>query len=144
VEKKKDNLSRKAFDKADGEGITEIDDDKAEGDGHLRRVGPHEVYTAEEVSKLIAESRTGLERVKHMIACLTEVRHRELNGLQWSRVDFDDAYIFVCRSLTQIGGKAILTTAFSRARRSGRRSASCQCATSAIRSRPSTCSMARA
>ncbi len=59
VKKKKENVSRDAFDKADGDGIVEIEDDKAESDRHLRRVESHEVYTATEVSKLIAESRPG-------------------------------------------------------------------------------------
>ena len=95
-------------------GLTQVDDDGA-GEGHLRAVGPHEVYSAEEVKKLIDASKPGLEKALHMTAVLTGMRHGELDGLQWDRVDFEKSRIFVARSLTQLKGGAIIEKPKTRA-----------------------------
>ncbi len=74
--------------------------------GNLRPIRVEEVYSAEELRKLIEESEAGRDRVLHMTGALTGMRHGELNGLQWPRVRFNDAKIEVRRSLTEIPKKA--------------------------------------
>ena len=76
--------------------------------GNLRPIRVEEVYSAEELRKLIEESEAGRDRVLHMTGVLTGMRHGELNGLQWPRVRFNDAkpLIEVRRSLTEIPKKA--------------------------------------
>ncbi len=76
--------------------------------GNLRPIRVEEVYSAEELRKLIEESEAGRDRVLHMTGVLTGMRHGELNGLQWPRVRFNYAkpLIEVRRSLTEIPKKA--------------------------------------
>ena len=114
VDRQRDNKTLEAIEAEAIRGLTQVDDDGA-GDGHLRAVGPHEVYSAEEVKKLIDASKPGLERALHMTAVMTGMRHGELNGLQWDKVDFEKSRIFVSRSLTELKGGAIIERPKSRA-----------------------------
>ena len=74
--------------------------------GNLKPIRIEEVYSAEELGRLIEESEAGRDRALHMTGVLTGMRHGELNGLQWQRVRFNDAIIEVRRSLTEIPKKA--------------------------------------
>ena len=74
--------------------------------GNLKPVRIEEVYSAEELGRLIEESEAGRDRALHMTGVLTGMRHGELNGLQWPRVRFKEAIIEVRRSLTEIPKKA--------------------------------------
>ena len=114
VDRQRDNKTLEAIEAEAIRGLTQVDDD-GEGEGHLRAVGPHEVYSAEEVKKLIEASKPGLEKALHMTAVMTGMRHGELNGLQWDRVDFEKSRIFVSRSLTELKGGAIIERPKSRA-----------------------------
>ena len=114
VDRQRDNKTLEAIEAEAIRGLTQVDDD-GEGDGHLSAVGPHEVYSAEEVKKLIDASKPGLEKALHMTAVMTGMRHGELNGLQWDRVDFEKSRIFVSRSLTELKGGAIIERPKSRA-----------------------------
>ena len=89
-----------------GKPAAEAAEDPETGNLRLIRVG--EVYSAEELRKLIEESEAGRDRTLHMTGVLTGMRHGELNGLQWPRVRFNDAkpLIEVRRSLTEIPKKA--------------------------------------
>ena len=69
--------------------------------GEIRQVRTNEVYSAEELKKLIEKSESARDRALHMTACLTGMRHGELNGLQWPCVDFKAGVITVRRSLTE-------------------------------------------
>ena len=113
VDRQRDNKSLEAIEAEAIRGLTQIDD--GADDGHLRAVGPHEVYSAEEVKKLIDESKPGLERAFHMTALMTGMRHGELSALQWDRVDFEKSRIFVSRSLTELKGGAIIERPKSKA-----------------------------
>jgi integrase len=114
VDRQRDNKTLEAIEAEAIRGLTQVDDDGA-GDGHLRAVGPREVYSGEEVKKLIDASKPGLERAFHMTAVMTGMRHGELDGLQWDRVDFDKSRIFISRSLTELKGGAIIERPKSRA-----------------------------
>ena len=114
VDRQHDNKTLEAIEAEAIRGLTQVDDEE-EGEGHLRAVGPHEVYSAEEVKKLIEASNPGLEKALHMTAVMTGMRHGELNGLQWDRVDFEKSRIFVSRSLTELKGGAIIERPKSRA-----------------------------
>jgi integrase len=113
VDRREDNESVDALDSADDD-IIEIHDDGMDKDAHQRRVGPSEVYTPEQVKKLLDASKPGVEKIRHMLAILTGVRHGELNALRWENpagqkiIDLDKRYIYVYRSLTQLKGKRIL------------------------------------
>ncbi len=74
--------------------------------GNLKPIRIEEVYSAEELARLIEESEAGRDRALHMTAVFTGMRHGELNGLQWPRVKFKEAIIEVRRSLTQMPKKA--------------------------------------
>jgi len=106
VDRQKANKSLEAVEAEAVETFAEASENGS--DGHLRVIGPHEVYSAEEINQLIAASRPGLERALHMTAVMTGLRHGELDGLQWPRVEFEKCRIFVSRSLTQPGGPALL------------------------------------
>jgi len=76
--------------------------EEEEETGRLRPIRTEEVYSASEVCKLIDGSEPGRDRALHMTACLTGLRHGELNGLQWPCVDLKAERITVRRSLTEI------------------------------------------
>ena len=76
--------------------------DEEEETGRLRPIRTEEVYSADEVCRLIDGSKPGRDRALHMTACLTGLRHGELNGLQWPCVDLKEGRITVRRSLTEI------------------------------------------
>ncbi|MGH7826048.1 MAG: site-specific integrase [Candidatus Binatia bacterium] len=84
------------------------EDHPAEKSNRLRAIRADEVYSALELKKIIEAGEPGLERVKHMLAILTGMRHGELNALRWSVVSLKRGTLFVNRSLTQLKGGAIL------------------------------------
>jgi integrase len=107
VEKMRAEISPEELEEAVAAGA-DLGEEGTSGDGTLRAIGPDEVLSAAELGKLIEASEPGLERVKHMTAILTGLRHGELNGLRWSCVDLKRPRIFVNRSLTELKGGAIL------------------------------------
>jgi integrase len=107
VERKRDSVSLEALEKAAVEGADMGEDGKDTTDS-LRAIGADEVLSSIELSKLIEASTPGLEKVKHMLAVFTGVRHGELNGLRWATVDLKKGRIFINRSLTELKGGAIL------------------------------------
>jgi len=101
VDRAKDDKSLEQIEaEATGEVIV-CDDDFSEV-GVIRKIRPDEVYSAEEVKKLIEASAPGLDRIRHMLACYTGVRHGELNGLQWKYINLDTGKINIRRSLTEL------------------------------------------
>ncbi len=113
VDRLKENTSLEAIEAEALQRLTQADDDSGT-DGHLRAVGPHEVYSADEVRKLFQHSQPGFEKALHMTAILCGPRHGEINALQWPNVDFDKARALICRSLTQLKGRSILERPKSR------------------------------
>src|SRR5215510_524592 len=102
VDRHKENKSLEVIEAEALQQLAAVDDDEGTTDGHLRSVGPHEVYTAEEVRKLFKNSEAGQEKVVHMFAVLCGPRHGEINALQWPNVDFDKSRVLISRSLTQL------------------------------------------
>jgi integrase len=107
VERKRDSVSLEALEKAAVEGADMGEGEKDTADS-LRAIGADEVLSSIELSKLIEASTPGLEKVKHMLAVFTGVRHGELNGLRWATVDLKKGRIFINRSLTELKDGAIL------------------------------------
>jgi len=102
VDRQKENKSLEDIEVEALQQLAGVDYDEGATDGHLRAVGPHEVYTADEVRKLFKNSEAGLEKVIHMFAVLCGPRHGEINALQWPNVDFDKSRVLISRSLTQL------------------------------------------
>jgi integrase len=107
VERKRDSVSLEELEKAAAEGA-DMGEESKESTEILRAIGADEVLSSIELSKLIEASTPGLEKVKHMVAVFTGVRHGELNGLRWPTVDLKKGRIFINRSLTELKGGAIL------------------------------------
>ena len=84
------------------------EDNPEEKPNRLRAIRPDEVYSALELKKIIEASLPGLEKVRHMTAILTGMRHGELNALRWSVVNLKKGTLFVNRSLTQLKGGPVL------------------------------------
>jgi integrase len=101
VDRQKENKSAEAIEAEALQQLQQLDEEGGV-DGHLRSIGPHEVYNADQVRKLFQKSQPGLEKALHMTALLCGLRHGELNGLQWESVDFDKSRLLVRRSLTQL------------------------------------------
>ena len=76
--------------------------------GALRPIRSDEVYSALELKKILEAATPGLERALLMTAMLTGLRHGELNALRWQNVNLKAGTIFICRSLTQLKGGAVL------------------------------------
>jgi integrase len=107
VERKRDSVSPEELERAVAEGA-DMGEESKDNSESLRAIGADEVLSTVELSKLIEASTPGLERVKHMLAVFTGVRHGELNGLRWATVDLKKGVIFINRSLTELKGGAIL------------------------------------
>ena len=84
------------------------EDNPQEKPNTIRAIRSDEVYSALELKKIIEASLPGLEKVRHMTAILTGMRHGELNALRWSVVNLKKGTVFVNRSLTQLKGGPIL------------------------------------
>jgi integrase len=109
VEKMRASTSLVELEEAAAAGtVADMGEETKDSDGVLRAIGADEVLSAIELAKLIEASTSGLEKVKHMTAVFTGLRHGELNGLRWPVVDLKRGRIFVNRSLTELKGGAIL------------------------------------
>jgi integrase len=109
VERMRASISLEELEQAAAAGtVADMGEETKDSDGVLRAIGADEVLSAIELAKLIEASASGLEKVKHMTAVFTGLRHGELNGLRWQTVDLKRGRIFVNRSLTELKGGAIL------------------------------------
>jgi integrase len=71
------------------------DDDQTDVD--LREVSPHEVYSPDQLKRLIAAADPGMFHVMLMRYASTGMRHGEGLGLKWSNVDFHKCEITIQR-----------------------------------------------
>ena len=80
----------------------------------LRAIDPNEVYTVDEIPKLLVASALPkfppVVKVRHLLGLYTGLRHGELNGLRWEFVDLDAGEIYVRKSLTELKGVFVLET----------------------------------
>ena len=108
VERMRETVSLDQVEAATLGEITDMGEESKAGDGTLRAIGADEVLSAVELGKLIEASQPGLERVTHMTAIFSGVRHGELNGLRWECVDLKRGRIFINRSLTELKRGVVL------------------------------------
>lgn len=86
--------------------VKELTNDSSENDGKagIRKVRLDEVLSASEIAMLLAHAEPGLYRTLFATVAATGLRPEEAYALTWGDVQFEDARIFVKRSLSMARG----------------------------------------
>ncbi len=79
---------------------TEEMNEKGEEKAHQREVRPEDVFTSEEIRRLIQNATPGFDRTLLLTAALTGVRDGELFAIQWGDMDLEKGEIKIQRSLS--------------------------------------------
>lgn len=75
-----------------------------EGHREDAAVRPDEIFSADEIRRLIAATKPGLYRTLFMLAAATGAREGELFALKWGDIDFEQQRISIRRSLSWAKG----------------------------------------
>ncbi|MCZ6562807.1 MAG: site-specific integrase [Deltaproteobacteria bacterium] len=79
---------------------TEEMNEKGEEKAQQREVRPEDVFTEEEIRRLIQNATPGFDRTLLLTAALTGVRDGELFALQWGDMDLEKGEVKIQRSLS--------------------------------------------